>query len=190
MRLMISTIVLAFVAVAAVAQSPTPTPADYVRPDAQKRFHRYLKSAFGPMSIARAAASAGVSTASNTPEEWGPHWEGFGKRFASNMGTTLVVSTTRYGLGEALKLDSHFYRSKDRSTGAKVKNAVISPFTARKTDGRRTIGIPNIVGTYTGHIVARETWFPKRYTWKDGLKSGTLSLGTSVVFNLIREFIK
>lgn len=142
------------------------------------------------MSLAKAAVGAGISTARNKPEKWGPHWDGFGKRFASNMGRTFVARTTRYGLDEALKLDSHFYRSKDRSAEAKIKNAIISPFAARRTDGRRTIGIPNIIGTYTGHVVAKEAWYPKRYTWKDGLKSGTLSLGTSVLFNLFREFVK
>jgi hypothetical protein len=45
-----------------------------------------------------------------------------------------------------------------------------------------------MIGSYTGSIVAAETWYPRRYGLKDGLKSGTLSLGTDILSNLFKEF--
>lgn len=179
----------------ASAQTPTPAPVTqvstaYVRPDASTRRNRYLKDVFGPTALAKYAITAGVGTARNEPEEWGGQWKGFGKRYASDAGRGLIRGTVTYGLDEALKLDSHFYRSQNRSTGAKLKNALISPFTARRPNGKRTIGIPRIVGTYSAGVIAAETWYPNRYTYKDGLKSGTISLGTNMLFNLVREFIK
>ena len=53
----------------AFGQTAQPTP--YVRPDAEKRFKRYLNDTVGPFSWVGTAASAGIATASNEPEEWG-----------------------------------------------------------------------------------------------------------------------
>ena len=161
----------------------------YTRPTAKKRFNRYVNSVVGPFTLARQVAGAGFATWRNSPEEWGGQWEGFGKRMASNFGKNVIKQTTIYGLDEALKLDSGYYRATGKSTGAKIKNALISPVTARKPSGKRTIGVPRLVGTYTGNIIARETWYPDRYDWKDGVRSGTISLGIGAAFNLFKEFV-
>jgi hypothetical protein len=161
----------------------------YTRPTAKKRFNRYVNSMVGPFALARQVAGAGIATWRNSPEEWGGQWEGFGKRLASNFGKNVIKQTTIYGLDEALKLDSGYYRATGKSTGAKIKNALISPVTARTPSGKRTIGIPRLVGTYTGNIIARETWYPDRYDWKDGVRSGTISLGIGAAFNLFKEFV-
>ncbi len=161
----------------------------YTRPTAKKRFNRYVNSMVGPFALARQVAGAGISTWRNSPEEWGGQWEGFGKRVASNFGKNVIKQTTIYGLDEALKLDSGYYRATGKSTGEKIKNALISPVTARRPNGKRTIGVPRLVGTYTGNIIARETWYPDRYDWKDGVRSGTISLGIGAAFNLFKEFV-
>ena len=161
----------------------------YTRPTAKKRFGRYVNSMVGPFSLARQVAGAGIGTWRNSPEEWGGQWEGFGKRLASGFGKNVIKQTTIYSLDEALKLDSGYYRATGKSTGAKIKNALISPVTARTPSGKRTIGVPRLVGTYTAGIVAYETWYPDRYDWKDGVRSGTISLGIGAAFNLFKEFV-
>jgi hypothetical protein len=161
----------------------------YVRPDAKTREKRYFNSIFGPVAVGKNVALAGYQTWQNSPEEWGPHWEGFGRRVASNFGQSIIKNSIQFGLDEALKLDSHFYRSKDKSVSARIGNALISPVTARTVTGKRTIGVPRIFATYASSVIARETWYPSRYTWKDGLKSGTISLGFSAAFNLVKEFV-
>ncbi|MEP6847853.1 MAG: hypothetical protein ABI999_03290 [Acidobacteriota bacterium] len=161
----------------------------YVRPDAKKRFNRYLISMFGPVSLGKDIAKSGFQTWTNSPEEWGDHWEGFGRRVASNIGRDMIENTAIYGIDESFKIDSSFYRSRNRGVGSRIKNALISPVTARSTDGKRVFGVSRVAGTYAGSIIAAETWYPARYNWKDGLKSGTYSLGLDAAFNLIKEFI-
>lgn len=163
--------------------------ASYVRPGSKTRFKRYINGVVGPYALARQVAGAGISTWRNSPEAWGGQWEGFGKRVVSNFGKNLIKQTAIYGLDEALKLDSHYYRSEKKDVGAKIKNALISPVTARNSRGKRVIGVPRLVGTYTGSIVAAETWYPDRYDWKDGVRSGTISLGMNAAFNLFKEFV-
>jgi len=165
------------------------SPQDYVRPDAAARRKRFINSTIGPVALGRMVFNAGISTWSNSPEEWGTHWEGFGRRFASNVGKNVIRQTTSFGLDEALKYDSYFYRSKDKSIGARLKNSVISPVTARNKNGKRVLGIPRITAAYTSSIIAAEAWYPDRYNWKDGLVSGSSSLAFNVAFNLFREFI-
>ena len=161
----------------------------YTRPDAKTRFKRYINGMVGPIALAKQVAGAGIGTWRNSPEEWGGQWEGFGKRLASGFGKNLIKQTTTYGLDEALKLDSHYYRSEKKDAGSKIRNALLSPVTARNTSGKRVIGAPKIVGTYTGSIIAAETWYPQRYDWKDGVRSGTISFGISAAYNLFKEFV-
>lgn len=163
--------------------------AAYVRPDAATRRKRFINSTVGPFALGRMVATAGISTWRNSPEEWGTKWEGFGRRVASNFGKNAIKQTTKFGLDEALKYDSHFYRSKSKSLGARFRNAVISPVTARDRNGKRVVGIPNLAGTYTSSIVANEAWYPDRYNWKDGVRTGTISLGFNAAYNLFREFV-
>jgi len=183
---------------AVLGQTPSPSPSPeatnpatantYVRPGSDVRFKRYVNSTVGPFALARQVAGAGIATWRNSPEEWGGQWEGFGKRVASNFGKNLIKQTTIYGLDSALKLDSHYYRSK-KGAGYKIKNALLSPVTARNSRGKRVIGVPRLVGTYTGSIVAAEAWYPDRYDWKDGVRSGTISLGIGAAYNLFKEFV-
>lgn len=163
--------------------------APYVRPSANKRFKSYLNSMFGPVAIGKNLATAGISTWRNSPEEWGNKWEGFGRRFASNTGEGIVKQTVSYGLEEAFKLDSKYYRSKKKDVGSRVKNALLSTVTARDKNGKRVFGFPKIAGTYTGSIVAAEMWHPSSYDYKNGLRNGTISLGFSAALNLVKEFI-
>jgi len=169
---------------------PQPQPPTYVRPKGKERFNRYVKSLIGPVSIARTVAGAGYSTWRNSPVEWGDKWEGFGRRVASGFGKNAIKQTTIYALDESFKLDSRFYRSQKKDFGSRLTNALISPVTARNASGKRVVGFPRVVGTYGSSIIAYETWYPRRYDFKDGLKSGSISLGFNAAFNVFKEFIK
>jgi len=170
-------------------QASAPSSSTYVRPNAEKRFKRYVDDTVGPQAWIGIVSGAAFSIATNNPEEWGKSGEGFGRRVASNLGRNAVRNTVMYGLDEALKLDSGYYRSTKRDAGSRIGNALISTVTARKTNGKRTVGVPRIVGAYTADVVARQFWYPERYDWKDGMKRGGISLGVNAAFNLVREFI-
>jgi hypothetical protein len=175
-------------ALTAVKVDPSPTAPGYTRLDKKQRQARYFKSMFGFSSIAKNVVGAGVSTWSNSPKEWGGQWPGFGKRVGSSVGRSVISNTTRFALEEAFKLDSRYIRS-EKGFSSKIKNALISPVTARNEKGKRVFGFPKLAGSYASNIIASETWYPKRYSWKDGLRNSTYSIGTDVLINLLKEFV-
>ena len=171
-----------------VDQQTTATP-DYVFPTHKERFNRYVKSTVGPFRLAWTAMTAGLDQWRDHPEEWGQGMKGYGRRYASNLGQNAITQTVTYGLDEAFGLDTGFRKSKKDGVGARVKDALLQNVTSRTRSGKRVISAPRLVGVYTGAVVSRETWYPNRYTYKDGLRAGTGTLLTGFGINLIREFV-
>ena len=179
-------------------QTPRPTPAaapaatansTYVFPTKGERFKRYVNRTVGPFRLARTGVSAGLDQWSDNPEEWEQGMKGYGKRYASGLGRNAIQQTITYGLDEALNLDTGFQRSKRVGFLPRLKDALLQNVTSRTTSGKRVISAPRFVGVYSGAVIASETWYPERYSYKDGLRSGTATILTGFGINLIREFV-
>lgn len=164
-------------------------PVDYTRPDAKQRFRNYLDNLAGPASLSYYAAAAGLLTLRNSPKEWGDKSDGFGRRLANVAGKNAIRSTTIYALDEALKVDSTFYRSKDRSLAGRLRNSVFSAVTARDKRGKRVIGVPMLAGGVLSEVVSSSGWYPPRYDYVHGLKGGAISIGITAGVNLLKEFV-
>lgn len=171
------------------ATTSSATTQDYVFPTHHERFKRYVSNMVGPFGLARTAASAGISQWRDSPEEWGQGAKGYGRRFASGMGQNVIQHSVIYGLDEGMGLDTGFQRSKREGFFPRFKDALVQNLTSRTKSGDRVVSVPRFAGVYTGAIVARETWYPDRYSYKDGLRSGTTSLLTGFGINLVREFV-
>ena len=163
--------------------------APYVFPTKRERFNRYLKSTVGPFSLIYTGVSAGLNQWSDNPEEWEQGASGYGKRYASSFGRNAIQQTVVYGLDSALGLDTGFKKSTRKGFFPRMKDALAANLTSRTKSGRRVISVPRLAGVYTGAIVAHETWYPERYNYKDGLRSGTYSLLTGFGLTLVREFL-
>lgn len=161
----------------------------YVRPEANERFKKYLNNVVGPAAFIGPVFSSTFKQIRNKPPEWGKTSSGFARRFGDSIGRNVINQTITYGLDEAFKLDSNYYPSAKKDFKSKFSNAVISAFTARNEKGKRVIGVPRIVGTYSSAIIANETWMPKRFSYKDGLRDGSISMITRIGINLFREFV-
>jgi hypothetical protein len=161
----------------------------YVFPSERERFKRYVMSTVGPWRLARMGVSAGLDQWRDLPPEWGQGIKGYGKRYASGFAQNTVQQTVQYGLDEAIGVDTSFERSKREGFLPRVKDALIQNVTSRNRNGNRVVSIPRFAGIYTGAVVSRETWYPDRYTYKDGLRSGTGILLTGFGINLVREFV-
>src|SRR5215208_4867934 len=157
------------------AQTPTQ---DYVFPTRRERFDRYVSSTVGPFRLMQTTVTAGIDQWNDSPEEWGQGMKGYGKRFASGLGRNAIQQTITYGLDSALEQDTGFRKSKREGFFPRFKDALVQNVTSRTKSGKRVISVPRLAGVYTGGVIAAETWYPERYSYKDGLRQGTSTLLT------------
>ena len=85
-------------------EAPSSVVTNYKPITERERLEWFLVSTTGPSSLFGAGPlSAGLSTAFNNPEEYGPHWEGFGKRYGMRlMGVSTenaIEANTRHRVG-------------------------------------------------------------------------------------------
>jgi len=182
--------------IADAAPAPAPAikypPPDlvYKRTTEKTKLRTYLFDAFGPYPIAGAASIAGVNQSENTPPEWGQGARGYGQRFGSNLAIAAVTTTTRYGLAEAFREDTVYYRCECQGLFPRLRHAMISTVTARHgEDGRRRLSFPALVAPYAGTMTAVYGWYPDRYGAKDALRMGNYNLLAFMGENLALEFI-
>ncbi len=172
--------------------STTPVQPDvaYTRPTQKIKIYNYLFDAFGPYPLVGAAFTAAIGQASNSVPDWGQGAAGYGKRFGSNLGIAAITLTTRYGLSEALKEDSMYYRCECSGVFPRLKHAVISTWTARRgVDGHTVFSIPALVAPYVGTMTAVYGWYPSRYGAKDALRLGNYSMLAYMGGNIALEFV-
>jgi len=161
----------------------------YIRPTERIKISNYAFDAFGPYPVAGAGVAAGINQWTNSPPEWGHGVEGFGKRFGSDFAIAAIGTTTRYGLAEAFREDTLYYRCECAGPLPRLRHAVISTFTGRRgADGHRAFSISALAAPYAGSMIAVHFWYPDRFDAKDAFRMGNYSLLSYVGGNIALEF--
>ena len=161
----------------------------YIRPTERTKVSNYAFDAFGPYPIAGAGVAAGINQWTNSPPEWGNGFQGFGKRFGSDFGIAAIGTTTRYGLAEAFREDTLYYRCECSGPFPRLRHAVISTLTGRRgQDGHRVFSISALAAPYAGSMIAVYLWYPDRFDAKDALRMGNYSLLSYMGGNIALEF--
>jgi hypothetical protein len=183
-----------------LAAAPSPAAADsgttsgqldltYVRPTQKTKLNNYIFDAFGPYPIAASAIGAGINQFGNSPPEWHQGLEGYAKRFGSDLGIVAVSTTARYGLAEALKEDTLYYRCECTGIFPRLRHAVLSTLIARRgDDGHRVFSIPALIAPYAGAMTAVYGWYPNRFGAKDAFRMGNYNLLAYMGGNVALEF--
>jgi hypothetical protein len=161
----------------------------YIRPTERTKVSNYAFDAFGPYPIAGAGVAAGINQWTNSPPEWGQGVQGFGKRFGSDFGIAAIGTTTRYGLAEAFREDTLYYRCECSGPFPRLSHAVISTLTGRRgQDGHRVFSISALAAPYAGSMIAVHLWYPDRFDMKDAFRMGNYSLLAYMGGNVALEF--
>lgn len=126
------------------ASSPD-APSNYVAITSQQRFHWFVTSTVGPTSLAAGLFSAGFGTARNTPKEYGPHWEGYGKRYAMRFTGIATGNAMEAGLGSLWGEDPRYFRDPGRPIKARIGHAMKATFFAHDREG-------NVMPAYARYI--------------------------------------
>jgi hypothetical protein len=103
---------------------------------------------FGPESLLVGAFSAGIGTARNTPFEYGPHAEGFAKRYGMRFTGIAAGNVIEAGLGSLWGEDPRYVRNQNLPFRRRLGNVLLLTFAARNRQGKlmpayaRYIAIP------------------------------------------------
>jgi hypothetical protein len=161
----------------------------YVRTTEETKAINYAFDTFGPYPIVAAGVTAGINQFTNSPPEWGQGATGFGERFGSDFGTAAIATTAHYGLAEAFKEDTLYYRCECTGLFPRLGHAVISTITARHGEnGHRAFSFSALAAPYAGSMIAVYAWYPDRFGAKDAFRMGNYSLLTFVGGNIALEF--
>ncbi|HEY1800962.1 MAG TPA: hypothetical protein VGG46_08515 [Terriglobales bacterium] len=127
------------------AASTPDAPSTYVPITSQQRFHWFVTSTVGPTSLAAGLFSAGFGTARNTPKEYGPHWEGYGKRYAMRFTGIATGNAMEASLGALWGEDPRYFREPGRPIKTRIGHAMKATFTAYDREG-------NVMPAYARYI--------------------------------------
>jgi len=161
----------------------------YVRPSERTKASNYAYDTLGPYPIVAAGVTAAINQWTNSPPEWGQGTAGFGKRFGSDFGIAAISTTAQYGLAEAFREDTMYYRCECTGLFPRLRHAMISTLTARHgDDGHRAFSFSALAAAYAGSTIAVYAWYPDRFGAEDAFRMGNYSLLTYMGGNVALEF--
>ena len=161
----------------------------YVRPTFHKRLRHYFLHTYSPVKLTELAFGSAISQMDNVPPEWHEGWGAYGKRFASDLGSTTGSGLTEFALAETLRVDTIYYPCKCKGIWPRVGHALKSTITARGgEDGHRVFSVPGIAAPYGGAF-ATLLWYPSRYGPKDAFRTGNYDLLDRFGENIALEFL-
>ena len=176
---------------ALASPSPSPgaaSPPCLALPTAQERLKDYLHATLGPKALLSSAAAAGIAHARNHPSAWEQGMAGYGRRYGSSFGKRIVDHSIRLGVESALGEDSRYFPSPGKEAWSRIRYAVRHTLVARTENGKETLAVGRLAGTFGGGLVSR-TWHPEGHdSFVDGLRSGGISFGFEIATNVFREF--
>jgi hypothetical protein len=102
-------------------------------------------------------------TYTNRPEEWGPGWEGFGKRYAARLMNNTVNNGLEGSFGALWEEDPRYFRLGQGSAGKRLGAAFKQTFLSRYGDGEYRFGAAKAIGI-TGSAFGQKLWMPDSVT--------------------------
>jgi hypothetical protein len=143
----------------ATERQPKPEDSSYSPITGKQRITWVVKGTIGPQSLATGLFTAAIQTAENRPREYGPHWDGYGKRYGlrlTGVGTEHVMEA---GVGALWGEDPRYFRSRDSSFGGRMKNVMVMTVSARRTDGGLAPAYARFVAMPASNFVSN-AWRP------------------------------
>lgn len=157
--------ILLLVTASAASQTiPQPATKPFATPSASyqpitggQRFRWFVKSTIGPESLAAGLFTAGFGTALSRPREYGPHWEGFGKRYGMRFTGISTGNAMEASVGALWGEDPRYFRATGQPFKGRMKNVVLMTFAARQADGNLAPAYARYIGI-SGNNFLSNTW--------------------------------
>ena len=158
--------------------------------DVKAKFKIYGGRTVAPRVLLFTLLEAGTNQWENSPGQWGRGWDGYGKRYGTDLARTGIRDMFAFGVDSALHLDPRFFRAPDSmSTGSRFSHALKQVVIAHTDSGGRSFAYGSVLGAFAAGE-AGTLWIPKRSgeKYSDGLIYAGILLAGDAGLNLIREF--
>ncbi|KAA6458284.1 hypothetical protein DYQ86_20420 [Acidobacteria bacterium AB60] len=163
-------------------------PGDAGRITGKERLRWFLRSTAGPGSLTGGLFAAGLGTAIDSPGEYGPQWEGFGKRYGMRLTGVATGNAMEAGLGVLLREDPRYFAATGKPFGAQVRNVVDLTFRAYHTDGERHLAVARYAAT-AGNNLLSNTWRAgSEADWQHAVLRTAEGFGARALANTFAEF--
>lgn len=150
---------------------------------------RYVHKFIGRRVLATSAVGSAISHLRNQPREWGSGAAGFGKRFASSLGSHGIQAGIELGVAGIRHEQMSYQPMRRGPVGQRLRHALVGTVITRKTTtGRRTVAAGRISGALGSGLISR-TWMPaSAHSLASGFSTAGISLGADAGVHVAREF--
>lgn len=182
------TIVLFLVAFGAANAQPTPGVLAYEPITPEQRLKWFVNASVGPASLLGGVFSAGLDTWINSPSEYGPHWEGYGKRYGLRLSERAVSSSIEVGVGALWGEDPRYFRVPEKPFVARVGNVIRMTVVTHDRSGREMPAYARFISApATGFL--SNAWIPdSQHSTADALNRVGVIFATQAAGNAFTEF--
>ena len=132
-----------------------------------------------PQSWLTGTFTAAIGTARDTPPEYGPHWDGFAKRYGMRFSGIAASNTIEAGLGTLWGEDPRYVRDQTLPLKRRVANVFQFSFAARNRQGR-------VVPAYARYIAIPGSNFLSN-TWRVSSEATTSAALTRTGYGVLSE---
>ena len=171
-----------------VPEQPTTLPASPKPFTMGERFKWAAVSAVSPRRSAGYLISSALSTAGNSPEEYGPHWDGFGKRLAIRASTGATGLMLEAGIGGLWGEDPRYVRAPERPVKARLFNVVKMTFVARNRQGETVPAYARYIAIPANSFISNAWRADSHATVDKAMMRLPLSLLDRIIANFFSEF--
>jgi len=144
---------------ASLPQAPSQVrpPSNYQFITGKQRLKWFLDSTVGPETLTVGLFSAAIGTARDAPYEYGPHWEGFAKRYGMRLSGVSTGNAIEAGLGALWGEDPRYFRDGTDPLKLRIRHVVVMTFTAHNREGHVMPAYARYVAT-PGNNFLSNTW--------------------------------
>lgn len=155
------------------SSSPPPLSAIAYRPiTVGERGNWIVGSTVGPFSLGLGVTAATITTAWDTPREWGRSWDGFGKRYMEREADVAISVAMEAGFGAIWGEEPRYIPSGRRGIWPRARYAMKTVFLAQRRDGHLAPAWGRYLGNTLNNVV-ENAWLPPSMTTVGGTLSRT-----------------
>ncbi|HSU31611.1 MAG TPA: hypothetical protein VLJ11_10270 [Bryobacteraceae bacterium] len=165
---------------------PKPGQYRYITP--AERAIWFVHSVIGPSSIMGGVVSAAWGTEFDTPREYGPTWEGFGKRYGMRLTGVSVGNAMEATLGALWGEDPRYFRARGRPFKARVGNILKFTLDDYRSDGSVGFGYARLAGNVGNNFLSNTWRAPSEADWQHALLRIVEGVGSKAAANAFAEF--